>query len=92
MSKLTKMFSLKTAVQRLTALIGSVAQAASEDIAALDEKKVNQSDYDAAMAQLYIDIFSGEIPTTLCNQDGEEITTSDGAVLQAVRKIRKGSD
>ena len=44
-------------MQRLTALIGNVAQAASEDIAALDEKKVNQSDYDAAMAQLYIDIF-----------------------------------
>ena len=54
------------------------------------QEKVNQSDYDAAMAQLYIDIFSGEIPTTLCNQDGEEITTSDGAALQAVRKIRKG--
>ena len=91
MSKLAEMFSLKTAVQRLTALSVNVAQAASNDIAELDKKKVNQSDYDAAMAQLYIDIFSGEIPTTLCNQDGEEITTSDGAVLQAVRKIRKGS-
>ena len=90
MSKLAEMFSLKTAVQRLTALSVYVAQAASNDIAELDKKKVNQSDYDAAMAQLYIDIFSGEIPTTLCNQVGEEITTSDGAALQAVRKIRKG--
>ncbi len=90
MSKLAEMFSLKTAVQRLTALSVNVAQAASNDIAELDKKKVNQSDYDAAMAQLYIDIFSGEIPTTLCNQVGEEITTSDGAALQAVRKIRKG--
>ena len=90
MSKLAEMFSLKTSVQRLTALSVNVAQAASNDIAELDKKKVNQSDYDAAMAQLYIDIFSGEIPTTLCNQVGEEITTSDGAALQAVRKIRKG--
>ena len=44
MSKLTEMFSLKTAVQRLTALIVNVAQAASNDIAELDKKKVIQSD------------------------------------------------
>ncbi len=72
-------------------LSSQIAQAAARDIAAIDAQKVDKADFDEAMAQLYRDIFSGEIPTALCSQAGDTLTTDSESELQAVRKIKKGS-
>jgi len=90
---LGKLVGLKHLRETATCTAGlstRIAQAAAEDIAAIDAKKVDKADFDAAMAQLYRDIFSGEIPTALCSQAGDTLTTDSESELQAVRKIRKG--
>ena len=45
-----------------------------------------------SIADFKNEIFAGEVTTPIETHDGRVLTIQDGAALQAVRKIRKGSD
>ena len=91
LGKLVGLRHLREAARCAAGLSAQIAQAAARDIAAIDARKVDKADFDAVMQQLYRDIFSGEIPTALCSQAGDTLTTDSESELQAVRKIKKGS-
>jgi len=90
LTKLIRARHLRTAMQQATGQIARVAQAAADDIAGLDARKVDRSEIDAIVDRIHAEIFGGEVAATLCSQEGEAIAAQDGEDLNAVRKTKKG--
>lgn len=90
MTRLVSVRHLRQAAQQSADLIARVAQAAADDIAGLDARKVDRSEIDAIVDRIHAEIFGGEVAATLCSQEGEAIAAQDGEDLTAVRKTKKG--
>ncbi len=91
LEKLATANHIRSAAQSSVNLITQVAQAAADDLSAMDAKKVDRTEIDAIVDRIHAEIFGGEVAATLCSQEGEAISAQDGEEINAVRKTKKGS-
>lgn len=87
LEKLARIAHLREASLRSENLSMQVAQAAAQDITAIDAKKVDKADIDEIIHGLHAAIFSGEVPAALYSSSGAAITTDSGIEIYAVKKF-----
>lgn len=85
--KLAGLAHLRKASLRAANLSMQVAQAAAQDITAIDAKKVDKTDIDEIVHSLHTAIFSGEVPAALYSSNGAAITTDGGTEIYAIKKF-----